>query len=40
MVLTSVLIALPGVVILGVLCALYQRIREIQGGEEDEATKY
>ncbi len=40
LVLTSVLIALPGVVILGVLCALYQRIREIQGGEEDEATKY
>lgn len=38
--LMAVLIALPGVVILGVLYALYQRIREIQKGEEDDAKNY
>ena len=38
--LMAVLIALPGVVILGVLYALYQRIREIQKGEEDDANNY
>lgn len=38
--LMAVLIALPGVVILGVLYALYQRIREIQRGEEDDAKNY
>ena len=38
--LMAVLIALPGVVILGVLLALFQRIREIQKGEEDDAKNY
>lgn len=35
-----VLMALPAVVILGVLLALIQRIREIQRGEEDDAKNY
>ena len=35
-----VLVALPAVVILGVLLALIQRIREIQRGEEDAAKNY
>ena len=35
-----VLVAIPGVIILGVLLALYQRIREIQKGEEDDAKNY
>lgn len=34
------LIAIPGVVIIGVLLALWQRIKQIQGGEEDAASKY
>ena len=34
------LIAMPAVVIIGVLLALYQRIKQIQGGEEDAAAKY
>ena len=34
------LIAMPVVVIIGVLLALYQRIKQIQGGEEDAAAKY
>ena len=34
------LIAIPAVVIIGVLLALYQRIKQIQGGEEDAAAKY
>ncbi len=38
LVLMAVLIALPGVVILGVLYALYQRIREIRGEEDDAKT--
>lgn len=38
--LVAVLVALPGVVILGVLLALFQRIREIQRGEEDDAKNY
>lgn len=29
-----------GAVIVGVLCAAAQRLREIDGGEEDEARKY
>ena len=36
----AVLAALPGVVILGVLLALFQRIKEIQKGEEDDAKNY
>lgn len=35
-----VLAAVPVVIILGVLGALYQRIKEIRGGEEDAASKY
>lgn len=35
-----VLVALPAVVILGVLLALIQRIREVQRGEEDDAKNY
>lgn len=29
-----------GAIIIGVLIALHQRVREIQGGEEDEARQY
>ena len=35
-----VLTAIPAVIILGVLLALYQRIKEIQKGEEDDAKNY
>ena len=35
-----VLVAIPGVIILGVLLALFQRIKEIQKGEEDDAKSY
>lgn len=38
--LMALLVALPGVVILGVLLALAQRIREIQKGEVDDAKNY
>lgn len=38
--LVAVLVALPAVVILGVLLALFQRIKEIQKGEEDDAKNY
>jgi len=34
------LAALPGVVILGTCLALYQRVKEIQKGEMDDAKKY
>ena len=40
MALLAVLVAIPGVVILGVLLALFQRIKEIQKGEEDDAKNY
>ena len=40
MALLFVLAAIPGVVILGVLLALFQRIKEIQKGEEDDAKNY
>ena len=32
--------ALPAVIIIGVLAALFQRIRQIKGGEEDAAAQY
>ena len=32
--------AAGGAVIVGVLAAMAQRLREIDGGEEDEASKY
>ena len=32
--------AVPVVVIIGVLAALYQRIKQIKGGEEDAAAQY
>ena len=35
-----VLVAIPGGIILGVLLALFQRIKEIQKGEEDDAKNY
>ena len=35
-----VLLAIPVAVIIGVLLALYQRIKQIRGGEEDAAAKY
>ena len=34
------LIAIPGAVIVGVLLALWQRLKQIQGGEADAASKY
>ena len=34
------LAAIPAVVILGVLAALWQRIKQIKGGEEDAASQY
>lgn len=34
------IIAIPAVIILGVLLAFVQRWRELRGGEEDEARKY
>ena len=38
--LLGVLVAIPGVIILGVLLALFQRIKEIRKGEEDDAKNY
>ena len=38
--LMAVLVAIPAVVILGVLLALAQRIREIGKGEEDDARPF
>ena len=35
-----VLVAIPGVIILGVLLALIQRVQEIEKGEVDDAKKY
>lgn len=32
--------AIPAVMIIGVLAALYQRIKQIRGGEEDAAAQY
>ena len=34
------LLDIPGVMILGVLLALWQRIKQIRGGEEDAASQY
>lgn len=36
----AVILAVPGVVIVGVLIALYLRMKEIEGGEANEAAKY
>lgn len=38
--LVMVLVAIPGIVILGVLLALIQRVQEIEKGEIDDARKY
>ena len=38
--LVVVLVAIPGIVILGVLLALIQRVQEIEKGEIDDARKY
>lgn len=35
-----IFVGVGSAVIIGILAALYQRIREIKGGEEDEASKY
>ena len=35
-----IVIGIPIVMIVGVLAALRSRLREIKGGEEDEAAKY
>ena len=35
-----VLVAIPGVVILGVLLAMIQRFREIEKGEAEDAKQY
>ena len=35
-----IVIGIPAVMIVGVLAALRSRLREIKGGEEDEAAKY
>ena len=40
LVLMAVLVAIPGIVILGMVLALVQRWRELRGGEQDEARKY
>ena len=34
------LAAIPAIIIIGVLTALYQRIKQIRGGEEDAAAQY
>ena len=36
----ALIIAIPVVVIIGVLLALKERMRQIEGGEEDAASKY
>lgn len=36
----GIVIGIPAVMIVGVLAALRSRLREIKGGEEDEAAKY
>ncbi len=38
--LLAVMVSIPAVIILGVLLALYQRIKEIQKGEADDAKNY
>ncbi|MEG2421529.1 MAG: MerR family transcriptional regulator [Oscillospiraceae bacterium] len=38
--LVAFLIAIPAVIILGVLLALVQRMKQIKGGEEDAASQY
>ena len=38
--LVVVLVAIPGVVIFGVLLAVAQRFREIEKGEADDAKQY
>ena len=35
-----IILAIPGVVVVGVVLALKQRLKEIEGGEEEEASKY
>jgi DNA-binding transcriptional MerR regulator len=36
----AVVLAVPVITIIGVLLALYMRLKEIEGGEENEAAKY
>ena len=37
---TAIMIIIPTVIIVGILIALKERMKEIDGGEEDEAAKY
>ena len=36
----ALIVAVPLAIIIGVVLALCERLREIKGGEEDEASKY
>ena len=36
----AIVLAVPVITIIGVLLALYMRLKEIEGGEENEAAKY
>lgn len=36
----AIILVIPLLIAIGVLVALYQRMKEIEGGEEDEAAKY
>ena len=40
MIIFAIIVAIPVAVIIGVLLALKERMREIEGGEEDAASKY
>ena len=35
-----IVMAIPFMLIVGILIALIKRMKEIEGGEEDEASKY
>ena len=39
-VIVAIYTVILGAIIVGVLVALHQRLREIEGGEEDDARKY
>lgn len=36
----AIFILVPGVVLVGIIAALWQRYKEIEGGEEDDASQY
>ena len=37
---TAIMIIIPTAIIVGIIIALKERMKEIDGGEEDEAAKY